>query len=131
MKDGLERGGICQGIDLPINSVWESKKAGALCKTDEDCIDTTIDIGNGETYTRGRCTGVIFDLTYNDKLDYPAYIGQCKPASCTYYESGHTVGRILHSIALTMALFGTIIKATRPLFRMASGMPSCCACCCS
>ena len=117
IKDGLERGGICQGIDLPINSVWKSKKAGALCNTDEDCVDTTIDIGNGETYTGGRCRGALFDLNYNDKMDYPAYTDP--------------VNRILHSIALTMALFGTIIKATRPLFRMASGMPSCCACCCS
>ena len=47
--------GVCQGIDLPLSSLWEIKMAGSLCKTDEDCIDPTIDIGNGETYTGGRC----------------------------------------------------------------------------
>lgn len=47
--------GVCQGIDLPISSVWEIKMSGTLCKTDEDCIDPTINIGNGETYVGGRC----------------------------------------------------------------------------
>lgn len=52
--------GVCQGIDLPLNSIWEATVAGMLCKTDADCYRPQTETVNGEplviqNYEGGRC----------------------------------------------------------------------------
>lgn len=48
--------GVCKGIGIPINSIWEAKVSGKLCSSNEDCIDDSIIIDEeGNTYTGGRC----------------------------------------------------------------------------
>ena len=71
-----------------------------------------------------QASTILFDIEYT--VDYNAYIDRCNPTSCTYYESTFW-RRIVHALALTMALFGPIVKSLRPLFRMAVDTKCCCS----
>ena len=76
-------------------------------------IEEALEAGNGK----------LFYVTTD--TDYENYIGECEPASCTYYDSSF-LNRFIHAITLTSALLGTIIRLARPVFVAASAQCSRC-----
>ena len=73
--------------------------------------DTTV----AEALAAGN--GMMFYI--NTTTNYDKYIEQCKPTSCTYYDS-EISSRIVHALTLASALLGTIVRLVRPLFVWAS-----------
>lgn len=66
--------GTCVG-DFSVNSIWEAKMGGALCSTNEDCIDTTIINEKNEIYTGGRCV----DRGCCDESHHGSGLCECLP----------------------------------------------------